>query len=451
MFAITDRGYRPAERRGTGSGWRLIILAASVLLFTLPAVGQDDTIDDDDNIGSEIAQAFTDGSFDLQFRYRYEYVDRDSLGPTDPVTDSANASTLRTRLEYRTAEFRNLSLTLGLDDVRPVFSSDFNDTRNGKTQYPIVVDPKGTDLNLASLTFTGLNNTQFVLGRQRIQRGNLRFIGGVEWRQNEQTYDSVSVAYSPSDKLKAFYSHVSRVKRIFGPDSGVPSADFSSSTNLLDVSYSFGPLLNLFGYGYWLDLSNRNEAAPAQDLSSSQTFGLRLTGNHEFDNKLKLGYAVEYASQQDYADNPINYDADYSLLEATLDWSLFGVRAGYEVLEGNGQPGESFQTPLATGHKFNGWADRFLATPSGIIIPDTGGLEDFYIAASANILKGKWSLIYHDFSPQTGSGNYGDELDFSAKWSFGEHYSVLAKFALYNADTFLVDTDKFWVMLTASF
>ncbi len=442
MSAIENHEDHLAGPAAARSIWKALGCAAGVILLAFPAVAED-------NLGDEIAQAFKEGSFDLQFRYRYEYVDRDSLGPTDPVTDEAQASTLRTRLEYETAEFRNWSLTLGLDDVRPVFSSDFNDTRNGKTQYPIVADPKGTDLNLASLTFTGLNNTQFVLGRQRIQRGNLRFIGGVEWRQNEQTYDALSVAYSPSDKLKAFYSYVSRVKRIFGPDSGVPSADFSSSTNLLDVSYSFGSLATLFGYGYWLDLSNRNDATPAQDVNSSQTFGLRLTGNHEFDNKLKFGYVAEYATQEDYADNPDNYDADYYLLEAGLNWSRFGVKAGFEVLEGTGVLGVvgtplAFQTPLATGHKFNGWADRFLATPSG-------GLEDFYISASANILKGKWSLIYHDFSPQTGSGNYGDELDFAAKWSFGEHYSVLAKFALYNADTFFVDTDKFWVMLTASF
>ncbi len=429
-----DHLARPVVAR---SLWKALGCAAGVMLLAFPAIAED-------KLGDEIAQAFTEGSFDLQFRYRYEYVDRDSLGPADPVTDAANASTLRTRLVYKTAEFRDFYATIGVDDLRPIVSSDFNDTRNGKTQYPIVADPKGTDLNLASLAFTGLKNTQFVLGRQRIQRANLRFVGGVEWRQNEQTYDAVSVAYSPSDKLKAFYSYVSRVKRVFGPDSGIPSADFSSSTNLLDVSYSFGSYATLFGYGYWLDLSNRNEATPAQDLSSSQTVGLRLTGNHEFGNKLKLAYTGEYATQQDYADNPVNYDADYYLLEAGLNWSRFGVKAGYEVLEGNGVPGQSFQTPLATGHKFQGWADRFLATPAG-------GIEDFYIAASANILKGKWSLIYHDFSPQTGSGDYGDELDFAAKWSFGEHYSVLAKFALYNADTFFVDTDKFWVMLTASF
>jgi hypothetical protein len=38
------------------------------------------------------------------------------------------------------------------------------------------------------------------------------------------------------------------------------------------------------------------------------------------------------------------------------------VKVGYELLgSDNGEYG--FATPLATLHKFNGWADQFLGTP----------------------------------------------------------------------------------------
>lgn len=396
-----------------------------------------------ENFGSEIADAFKVGEFDLNFRYRYEFVDRDGTGPLGTITENANASTLRTRLVYKSGEYKNFFVTLNMDDVRPVVSSDFNDTRNGKTQYPVVVDPKGTDLNLASITFTGLEDGKIVLGRQRINRENQRFVGGVAWRQNEQTFDSASIDYAFTDKFRAFYSYVDEVKRIFGPNDGVPAASLNSNSHLIDASYTFNPLFRLFGYAYLLDFDNDANA-------SSRTLGLRLTGKQELGaGGLDFVYVAEYATQQDYKDNPNNYDEGYYVVEAGLDWAKFGFKLGYEVLEGSGTTGESFQTPLGTNHKFNGWADQFLVTPGA-------GLEDLYIQGSAKGLGGKFSLIYHDFSAQTGGRDYGSELDFVAKWSLWDNYSVLAKFAIFDDDSNSPiaahsDITKVWLMLTAAF
>jgi hypothetical protein len=411
-----------------------------------------------ENFGTEIANAFADGEFDVNFRYRYEYVDQQyralrdpNSGQQVPFTKNANASTLRTRLVYKSGEYKNLFVTLNMDDVRSVVANNYNSTRNGKRQYPVVGDPKGTDLNLASLTYTGLEDGTIVLGRQRIIRGNHRFIGNVGWRQNEQTYDSASIDYAFTEKFQAFYSYVDRVKRIFGPDSGVPAASFSSNSHLIDASYAFTPLFKLTGYAYLLDLTEANNPAPTlnPDRLSSQTLGLRLAGSHKFGGDLKFSYAAEYASQQDYKDNPNNYDEGYYVAEGGLDWAKFGLKLGYEVLEGSGTAGESFQTPLSTLHKFNGWADMFLVTPGG-------GLKDLYVEGSARALGGKFSLIYHDFSAQTGGSNYGSELDFVASWSFLENYSVLAKFAVFEVDSNTSiaahsDISKAWLMLTAAF
>jgi hypothetical protein len=213
------------------SRWRTLllpVLGSIGLALSMPLAGAE-------NFGNQVADAFKEGSFDVAFRYRYEFVDEDSTGPADPVTKNANASTLRTRLVYKTAPLFDTFLTVNMDDVRPFVSSDFNDTRNGKSQYPVVGDPKGTDLNLASLTYTGLEDGKIVLGRQRIIRENSRFVGNVGWRQNEQTYDSVSIDYAFTEKFQAFYGYVDRVKRIFGPEDGTPAASLRSKSHLRQV------------------------------------------------------------------------------------------------------------------------------------------------------------------------------------------------------------------------
>jgi hypothetical protein len=274
----------------------------------------------------------------------------------------------------------------------------------------------------------------------------------------------VSIDYAFTDKFQLFYGYVDRVKRIFGPDDPLPtlptqaqSANFSSNSHLLDASYTFSPLFRLTGYAYLLDLENDLLPSPTpfsiglgtSDSFSSQTLGVRLTGKQDLNGDMKFSYAAEFAAQQDYEDNPNNYDENYYLLEAGLDWAKYGFKLGYETLEGSGVVGESFQTPLATLHKFNGWADLFLVTPGG-------GLEDLYIQGTAKALGGKFSLTYHDFSAQTGSSDYGSELDFVASWSFMKNYSVLAKFALFEVDNSSpisahMDISKFWLQLSANF
>src|SRR3546814_12023345 len=51
------------------------------------------------------------------------------------------------------------------------------------------------------------------------------------------------------------------------------------------------------------------------------------------------------------------------MADATLDWQTFSLNGNYEVL-GSDAGVFAFQTPLATLHKFQGWADLFLTTPS---------------------------------------------------------------------------------------
>ena len=54
----------------------------------------------------------------------------------------------------------------------------------------MVADPKGTELNQGYVQYKGIDNVGLKLGRQRINLDNQRFIGGVGWRQQEQTFDA---------------------------------------------------------------------------------------------------------------------------------------------------------------------------------------------------------------------------------------------------------------------
>lgn len=377
------------------------------------------------------AQALRDGSFDLAFRYRYEFVDQDNVG------EDANASTLRTRLTYRSASYADFSAFLELDDLRPIGADAYNSTRNGKVGRPTVADPKGTDLNQAGIQYTGFADTVIVAGRQRLNHANQRFIGSVGWRQNEQTMDALEISHSFTDAFSGRYTYVSNVNRVFGPKSGTPTEEFESSSHFLDATYQLAAGMSLTGYGYFLDFDNAASA-------SNRTLGLRLTGTADLSDTLMMPYVVEYARQDDYANNPTGFDADYYLLEAGLSASGYGFKLGYEVLGGNGTPGQAFTTPLATLHAFQGWADMFLATPAN-------GIEDSYAAFNARVRAVNIAVVFHDFSADNGGASYGSEFDLSAGWRFAENYSILLKLASYDADTHAVDTDKLWIMLSAAF
>ncbi len=379
----------------------------------------------------DIAAAFSEGTVNVAFRYRIETVDEDAF------EKDAFASTLRSRLAYATRPLGGLSLVVEVDDLRHVGADRFNDTRNGVTDRPQVADPEGTDLNVAMLLYTGSAGTELRLGRQRIERVNQRFVGGVGWRQNEQTYDAVGLGQSFGEHAHASWTWIGQVNRVQGPDDGTPPADFDSNTHLIDLDWKPDPRLALNAYGYLMDFDN--EAA-----QSNRSFGLRASGNWPVGGEWKLGYALEVAQQSDHGDNPVSYDAGYRLAEVSLGAPRVGFKAGWEVLEGATTPGAAFRTPLATLHLFQGWADKFLTTPDA-------GVEDIYLAVTGKLLGADLLVRYHDFSAESGGADWGHEVDASANWPIGKHLAVLIKAASYDADDLATDTTKLWVMATATF
>lgn len=380
---------------------------------------------------TSFTQALTSGSVHLGFRYRVELVDQNGH------PDKAAASTLRTRLKFRSAGHNGFSLFAELDNVAYLGNDRFNNLRNGESSYPVVADPDGTDINQFYIDLQ-LADVLFRFGRQRINLDNQRFLGGVGWRQNEQTYDAATIRSTGFANIVASYTYIDNVSRIFGPDKGMPAKDIDSTSHILNFKFEKKGLGQLVGYGYFLDLTD----SPAL---SNRTIGMRYSRTFLIDDNWSLPLVLEYASQQDYGNNPVSYSANYYLVEAGVSTAGVNLTLGYEILGGDASPdGKAFITPLATLHKFQGWNDKFLSTPGA-------GIRDIYARISGKILGTRSALVYHRFSAAEGGADYGAELDISVSKKISNHWSVLLKYSLYREDGFAADTTKTWAMITASF
>lgn len=386
--------------------------------------------------GEGLDTLVTDGKAGLDLRYRYESVEQAGKPST------AGANTLRLRLNLASGSINGFSGFAEFDHVQVIGGEHYDSTRNGLAGYPVVADPEGTDLNQIYLQYAGPADTTVRLGRQRISLDGERFIGSVGWRQNEQTFDAFSLETKVLPGATATYAYIDEVQRVFGPDSGSPQETFNSDSHILNLKLTKLPVGALTVYGYFLDFDD------APQLSAN-TYGARYDGSHSLGEKMKFGWALEYAQQRDAGDNQASIDADYSLIELSLKGSAVGAVVGREVL--SGEPGSftsttnpAFQTPLATLHIWQGWADKFPTTPSA-------GIEDTYVGLNGSFAGFNGQAVWHDFKAETASQDYGTELDLSVSRKFAKRYEVLVKYADYSEDGLFTDTRKFWLQFGAGF
>ena len=381
-----------------------------------------------------LADAVFDPALIASMRYRYEFVDQDGF-----VRD-ANASTLRLRLGVRTREWRGFSFTVEGEGVAHLGPERFNDTVNGRTAFPVVADPEDVVLNRVFGRWQARDWLAVDAGRQALNLDNQRFIGSVGWRQNDQTMDSAGLVLTPASTVRIEARYVWRVNRIFGPDSPV-GVWKDTDIVLLNGRATLAPGVELGAYAYLLDI-------PAAAVMSSQTYGARLKGERGLAGPVSILYRLEYARQSDRARNPADFALDYWRLEAGLKAHGAHLKLGLERLEG--KDGVAFQTPLATLHAFNGWADRFLVTPPA-------GLEDRFVDLGWTPQTQGWArrlklgFIYHRFSPDRGSSAYGREYDALVSGKLPRGLVLTAKFARYEAGSLGADTSKFWLMAAFAF
>ena len=380
-----------------------------------------------DAITEGLKGAMAGATAKLDLRYRYEYVDQDG------IADEAGASTLLTRLNVKTGMVGGFHGLVEVDNVSYLGGDTFNNTENGVITRPVVADPDYTEINQAYIAYAFNDNNSATVGRQRINHAGQRFLGGVGWRQNEQTFDAASLRLQPLDGLTLDYSYIWEVNRIFGPEGA--DAEFEGDTHAFLASYQLAAGHTLSAYAYLLDFNQ----APAL---SSETYGIDYMGSFVVSEDLKLGVNLAFAEQSDYEDNPADFDAGYYFGEFSAMFKPVTFAIGHEVLESDN--GVSFKTPLATLHKFQGFADIFLVTPAN-------GIEDTYLKVATTIGPVNLVAFYHDFEAETGGMDYGDEIDFIATYKINDTYSLMFKYAAYDADQWATDTDKAWLMVSASF
>ncbi len=360
----------------------------------------------------------------VNLRYRHESADDAGF------SRNASADTVRLHLGYRWIFASGWESYLEGEHVEALFAEDYNSTANGKTEFPVVADPQGSEINQAWVGYAAAQ-WRARLGRQQVMLDNQRFFGNVGWRQNEQTFDALSSGYVfENGGPSVSYTYLDRVLRPFGHEN--PNRllrEWSLNGHLIHVDQAL-PLGNLNAYAY---LVENNDIATL----STRTLGARWTGKYATD-AVNFGWAVEWADQSDYANNPLSQSARYHLIEPSLQWKGVTFKGGWEVLGGNGRFG--FSTPYATLHGFNGWADRFLSTP-------VNGLDDRYLGVAGKwgaSGKASWSATYHDFRSDHGIDAYGHEVDASLGYKFNDHFSGLLKLADYRSDGFGRDVRKLW-------
>jgi hypothetical protein len=375
----------------------------------------------------------------LNVRARMELADFDGLS-------SSQAYTVRTRLGLGNKPWHGLSVFVEGENIFSFADGEYFDTVESPTGQTPIADPEETELNQLFLRYQNpdLLGLNFVGGRQRIILDDARFVGNVGWRQNEQTFDSALLAFSPVEHLTATYAYLWDIRRIFGEN----SRDLDSQSHVINVSYDGLAAAKIVAFAYLLDFDNSRQLAGFAREVSSNSYGFRGSGKQAISGPWSVNYAGSYAVQTDAGDNPVSYTAHYVAAEAGLGNSDLGVLAvGYELL-GSDDGQARFVTPLATLHKFNGWADAFLDNGG----PD--GLQDLYVSVAPKLpwgLKGK--VVYHHFWSHEGTDSLADEVDFVLSKPINKYLTVLTKGAWFDGKSGSGRTDgwRYWLEVTFTY
>lgn len=376
----------------------------------------------------------------IDARLRYEGVNQDA-------TD-ADALTLRLRAG---AEFKmhNLALLAEAEGTLGIVT-DYNAfpfviaSEQRRPQYSTVADPMNVEVNRVQLQYKD-KDTALTLGRQRINIDDQRWVGAGAWRQNEQTFDAVR-AETKIGPVNLDGAYVIGQRTVYGVDAG-PRQSYGGNFFFAGAGVKAGSV-TAKGFAYVLDYDEAVVFA-----NSSVTFGGRVVAALPLAQELGLNLVGSYARQSDHGNNPVSYAADYFALEAALAAHGLTLTAGWENLGSDAGAaagiGRAVQTPMATLHKFNGWADVFLTTPNR-------GLRDLYLSAAYRFERLKAipglnaAVTWHRFDSDVDDIRYGQEWNGSLGFKLGR-YAIMGKYANYDAMGFGVDTEKLWLQVEVGY
>lgn len=295
---------------------------------------------------------------------------------------------------------------------------DFRFPGGGDADRDIIADPDGNRLYKAFLDYKGVPDTLIRAGRQEIILDDARLLGNIGWRLNGQSFDAVSVTNTSVKDIKIYVAYANQVNSIF-----LTHIDLDHFY-LFNAKYSPLEHHSISFYTYLLDTESSADSA-----RDSATYGFRFVGK-----PAPFNYYIDYTHQSDFADGE-DHDADMlNLFVGGKIASKVDLGAGYSYISGQDGSDRPFDTLYSTAHKFNGFADVFLATNGGGLI---GGLQDYYVTASTKAFGCKFSATYHYFDTvddDAFDGTYGDEIDLVLVKQINKNIKLLIKYANFMQD-----------------
>lgn len=362
------------------------------------------------------------------------YIDlryRDSTLHQANMANTGHAHTLRLQLGYLWTFAPDFSAYAEGTTVHPLFGRQYNDTTGRRTPYPAEPDPRSTEVSSAWVGYAG-DTFGIRAGRQYLNLDNRRFFSSNPWRQNPQSFDGVTGYVRPDATTTIGWGWIGQVNRTVGAD--FPDIDqrrWKLDGKLLHVTQAL-PLGSLTGYAYFM--KNLTLAA-----DSVRTEGARWVGSAPV-GQTKLSWTAEAARQYDYANNPAHFSLPYHLYELDYGLPAITVRAGEELLGGNGR--NAFNIAYGAGHSFDGWVGVFSIPPHG--------LRDRYAGIQGQLpwQRFSWQVTQHDFQPASGDGaRYGYETDVGLLASINAHLGLELQYGDYRADSFTVNQRKLWLLV----
>ncbi|MEO0341263.1 MAG: alginate export family protein, partial [Bacteroidota bacterium] len=366
---------------------RLYLYRPGILIFflclVLGAYGQDENL----------AKKIGEGEFTFDGRLRYWYANNESLKASTAFTFGSNFG-------YLTKTYKGFQIYVEGESVVAITPDLFFDGINGLTDRTNITDVETLELNKLRISYTDTlrdaTTLQFKVGRQAAIVEDERFIGNVNARQDDQTFDAIMAKIHNQEKGLSFeYAYMYQINRLIAQ-----VGDWRSDSHAFRLAYDKNKKARL---GLFVHLLDFQDDAPAL---SNQTYGLTIDRGQVPRDRTALTYKAAFAYQSEYGDNPVAYDA--FLLNAELGVSIpkagtFSI--GYE-LAGSDDGAASYQFPLSTGQRLHRISDTFVNPPAD-------GLHNpYFTAETGNIIWGigGW-LGYHAYFSEIESTMLGQEID----------------------------------------
>jgi len=324
-------------------------------------------------------------------------------------------------------------------------AKDYNDdvARIGSSDYPLLPDPRNTDLNQAYVDYSGVPSTRIRAGKQIVHLGNDRFISDNDFRQTPTVFNGVLVSNTALPATEAKFGYFQRIRTALGTQAQL-------RLTMFDLAWNPAAGHGISAYGYFLD-QDKDASFTGFDNNSHRTLGLRADGGFRIGNatrEVTLNYLAEIAEQKPYAGGDTRIDARYWRLGVGVSGESLGLRIDREV-KGSNHGLYGLQTPLTDLYAFNGWTLQFTTTPAR-------GLQDTWAGLRYELRDSRIVLFteYHRFGSDFGGLDFGREWDVSGEYRILDNLAAQLKHARFRPGDDLFGgkrVDKTWLTLNFVF